>query len=558
MNDGSSADRTAREVAPPNGETVSAEEKNKEMPKAGDVAQKRIPQIRNVTPPKLPTQKGKQREIPVWWRSSPAPFFALVLSCYAMDCLSRYNGNSVGTGAALGLWLLAMAVLVLRRDLSGRRVLLITVGSLINVAALVVSGSWVSILLGVSLMFFCLYMPFAPSEVTDDYRKKEGVSYCHWWNYWFIKSFHTQFRKWTKIVAWIASIAFGVMAFAVFLNIFAEGNPLVEIVRDTIEEFAGRWLFWVRIDGEIFSQMFAWFFGALMFGFLLLSHSPRHSLKEQEPVGKPLLPAFPFVLLLFINLAFLIANSTDIVFLWQGVVPEGISRTDYLYEGAQSVAWASVWAGGILVVLFRARGSVRGSVMGKMAAYLLVFQTFLLSVSVAIRLYNQIERFGFTPFRIEGAWCLLCGGVLLVLLLFYMTGRGGFRRFAVYSVIAVLFVLSAAMIRPVDALSGDLNLLTMDDHPNWEFSLSDLTKCGADTNIPFAIAVHERLLKKDPQEAKKLGEGYSSELPRYSECYCSERVRGNWRNFNFRDYYRGFYVREAHKYFEAWYPKAKE
>lgn len=557
MSDESCPECSTRDVAAPSGESVS-EGKNEKILEGIPVAPNSVLTQEKTILPKLPQAKKKQVEIPEWWRSSPAPLIALVLACYAMDCLCLTNGGCVGAGAALGLWLLAVAVLVLRRDLSGRRVLLITMGSLINVAAMIVSGSEVSVLLGVTLMVFCVYMPFTSSEMGKANQKKEGVSYCHWWNYWFIKSYRVHFRKWTKIVAWGASIAFGVLAFAVFLNIFAEGNPLVEVIRDGIEEFAGKWLYWVRLDHAIFSQMLAWIWGGVLFGLLLLPHSVKPSAKEQPAVGKSLLPAFPFVLLLFINLAFLIVNSTDIVFLWRGVVPDGISRTDYLYDGAQSVAWASVCAGGILTLLFRTRGSVRSSAMGKVAAYFLVFQTLLLSVSVALRLYNQIERYGFTPFRIEGAWCLLCGAVLLVLLLFYMVGQGVFRRLVVSSTVAVLFVLSAAMVRPPDALSGDLNMMTMADHPNWVFSSEDLSRCGVDTNIPFAVAVHERLLKTNPQEAKIFGVSYFSELSDYGISCCPEEKRRNWRNFNFCNYYRDFYIREACKYFDAWYPVSKE
>ena len=137
----------------------------------------------------------------------------------------------------------------------------------------------------------------------------------------------------------------------------------------------------------------------------------RSSFPEQHPVrpGSPWLPHLPAVSLLFINLAFLVNNGTDVAFLWRGSVPDGISQTAYLHDGADSIMLAAFLSALVLLVLFRPEGSVRASKTGIVLGFILAAQTGLLAASVGMRLYFQIKDFGFSPNRVTAGIYLLMG-----------------------------------------------------------------------------------------------------------------------------------------------------
>lgn len=463
---------------------------------------------------------------PPWWRPAPAPLIALIFSCYGVDCL--LSGLPLGIGSALGVWLLAIAVLAVRRDLPVSAVLLISLGSVLNAAALVIQGTWWSVLLGLLIVPAALYLPRWQVAVPDEKREPS----LYWWNYWF-QCPKGAICRGVRVLAWTLSVLVGLVLFCVFLNIFAVGNPVVAQVRLWLEYATGRWL-WMAIDWTIFPSLFKWFVGFVCFGFLLLPLRKRVQSGERGELAKPFLPALPFVMLLFINLAFLIANGADLAFLWRGVLPEGISQTSYLYQGAESLIWAAVLAAIFLVGIFRSRGSVRGSFAGKIAGYVLVLQTGLLAASVALRLCRQIEAHGFSPFRVEGFLCLGSGVILLALLVGYMVGRGEFRRYLGQAAVVGYFVLTLVGICTPVQISGMLNLALMGDNPQWRFTAKDMWVFDVDKgeNIPLAIAVYERELKTNRVEAAMIRSRFLDVAQKWAQCMGGEPA--SWRNVNLR------------------------
>lgn len=440
------------------------------------------------------------------------------------------SGPPFGIGMALGVWLAAMAVLALRRDLPVSAVLLISLGSLLNAAALVIQGSWWNALLGVLLLPVALYLPrwlvAGPAE-------KAAPVYL-WWNYWLRRPEGYSVRRWGRVLAWALSIAIGLVIFCVFLNLFATGNPVVAMVRAWLEQVAGKWLGWLRIDWTIFQSLFKWFLGFFFFGFLVFPLRKRKDAAAgDEAPTKPFLPALPFVMLFFINLAFLIANGADLMYLWRKVLPEGIGQTTYLYQGVEALVWAAALASVFLLGMFRRRGSVRASAAGKVAGYVLILQTGLLAASVALRLLRQIEAHGFSPFRIDGFLCLASGLVLLVLLAGYMGGKGLFRRYLGQAVVVGFFVFTLMGIRTPVQLSGDLNLALMDSNPQWRFTASDLGVFDVQNaeNIPFAVAVYKAAAKTNPGEASAM---YCMLMWAQTAAERQGKEPASWRNVNLR------------------------
>ncbi len=467
---------------------------------------------------------------PSFWRSSPATWLALILCCYGTDVL--LSDAPLGVGAALGVWFAAMAVLILRRDLPASVVIAIALGSVFNAAALVVQGAWWNAVLGLALLPAFLYLPRWRGASGDKAENKPSL--C-WWNYWFRRPEGYSKLPWGRILAWVVTLLIGLGVFCVFLNILAAGNPVVELVRAWLQEVAGTWLGWIRIDFSIFSSVVKWWFGFVFFGFLLFPLRRIKAGEEKPPVPeKPFLPALPLVVLSFINVAFLIANGADLAFLWRGILPDGISQTSYLYKGVEALLWAAALAAVFLLGAFRSRGSVRASVPGKAAGYALVLQTALLAASVCLRLVRQVEAYGFSPTRVTAAICLLAGFALLVLLAVYMAGSGHFRRYWMRAAVVALFALSLIGLRTPKQMSGDLNLLLMDAHPQWRFTAADMEVFGVaqGENIPFALAVYRSCLENAPEEAEAIRRLYL--VPGARRAAFEGREPKSWRNVNLR------------------------
>lgn len=464
---------------------------------------------------------------PAFWRSSPATWLALLMGCYGADVL--LSGAPLGIGAALGIWLAATAVLILRRDLPAVAVAAIAFGSVLNAAALVVQGTWWNAVFGILLLPVVLYFPRWKKEEATDAKP----SLC-WWNYWFLRREGYSKLRWGRMTAWALTLLIGFVVFCVFLNILAAGNPVVALVRSWLQEQAGTWLGWISIDASIFSAIVKWWFGFVFFGLLLFPLRRAAAADEPPAPAQPILPALPFVVLLCINVAFLIANGADLAFLWRGILPEGVSQTSYLYKGVEALLWAAALAAVFLLGAFRGRGSVRASLPGKAAGYVLVLQTALLAASVSLRLVRQVDAYGFSPTRVTAILCLTAGFVLLVLLVVYMAGKGSFRRYLFRAAAVAFFLLTLAGIRTPRQLSGDLNLALMNDNPQWKFTADDMKVFGVSNgeNIPFALAVYRAYLNDRPGEAEAIRRFYLKPAAKWAAA--DGREPKSWRNVNLR------------------------
>lgn len=449
------------------------------------------------------------------------------MSCYGTDVL--LSDAPLGIGAALGVWLAAMAVLILRRDLPAAAVAAIAFGSVLNAAALVVQGTWWNAVFGILLLPAVLYLP----RWREPGEEEAKPSLC-WWNYWFHRPEGYSKLRWGRVTAWALTLLIGLGVFCVFLNILAAGNPVVALVRTWLQDVAGTWLGWIRIDASIFSAIVKWWFGFVFFGFLLFPLR-RAGAEDGPPTpSRPILPALPFVVLLFINVAFLIANGADLAYLWRGVLPEGVSQTSYLYKGVEALLWAAALAAVFLLGAFRGRGSVRASLPGKAAGYALILQTALLAASVCFRLVRQVDAYGFSPTRVTAALLLLSGFVLLLLLVGYMAGQGSFRHYLMRAAAVAFCALTLVGLRTPTQLSGDLNLALMGDNPQWKFTAGDMRVFGVarGENIPFALAVYRECLAERPEEAEAIRSRCLSLGAKWAAA--EGREPKSWRNVNLR------------------------
>lgn len=450
-------------------------------------------------------------QYPVWWRSSWVPFVVLLLAAVAGDLLAPrftvfFDGEvALGLGAAVGGVVLMAAVLLLRRDMSrGERWYMGSLAVSCS-AALAVSGSLLCWLMVFLLPLFYLALVRTNRRVWD-----AKLRYFNWWSFWVAAPRAHRLSFLTRVLPWLISCLAGAVFFVLFLCIFASGNPVVEIVWQYITDTWNRLIYFLRIDWDFGVHVLLWLLGMVAFG-LYTQRRPQPvdaAVVAPKPVvsaGRSLLPQLPLMMLLGINMAFIIVNASDMAYLWFRRVPEGVSQTQYLHEGADSIIWASIIASAILIFLFRSTGNARRGVLSRGLGYLLVGQTMLLAGSVFLRLYYQIDDFGFTVRRLVAGEMMLFGVLGLVVLLDYMVS-GKFLRSLLRGVSAAMVLLALTQVNPPSSLAGDLNmrygasLVDAISEPSyvsssrrWSFAPSDFrSRVPMAHNLTFALYVYDR------------------------------------------------------------------
>ncbi len=445
------------------------------------------------TPTTLPVTPPEVKD-PFWWRLGSIPFIVLILAAIGFDLAGPpFDGCGIGVGIGCACW--SLAILLLRRDFSRAEACFLAAFALVSLVALGVSGNVVNWALAFALPLAMVMVPRAQdAELAGRFRS--------WWGYWFALRKSTSGGRWAwlrQILPTLITIFIGLALFIVFLIIFASGNPVVLLVWNTIREWWNALVEWLELDWDFARHLLLWFGGFLFFGFYTFNRPvepkalPVPPAAEHVKPGRSLLPHLPLASLIGINLAFLVATSTDIAYLWFGRAPEGVSQTSYLHEGAASITWAALLASAMLIFLFRRRGSARRGRCTRVAGYLLVFQTFLLALSVYVRLFHQIGDYGFTPRRIQAAEAMLLGLDGLVILVCYMVCSGGFWKYTRICLGTMLLFFISFGICPPAELAGNLNLRFAPSQPHWNFSYKDF-KPGcflAEDNLAFALYVSQ-------------------------------------------------------------------
>lgn len=495
-------------------------------------------------PPPLPkaTSKAPLGD-PTWWRLNRGiPFIVLLLVAAASDyfCpLLCEHEPFIGFGTALGTLFFIAALLLLRKDYSrGEQVFLICF-ALISAAAQAVSGS---ILCWVATPAVCLLMLLFPKESEEPMPTGRT-----WWSFWLARRPDASKAKAVTSGCLPLGISFaaGLVLFFGFLAIFASGNPVVKMAWELICEYWNKFLEFLHLDMTIWLHALTWFIGLTGFGVFTFarSHTAPAAPRPAETPGKSILPHLPSFALTGINAAFAIATSTDIVYLWFRRIPEGISQTQYLHHGAQSIIVASVLAAGLLLLLFRNRGAARQSSVALLLGYLLVFQTALLAVSVFMRLFFQIEAYGFTGIRVLAGEMMLCGVVGIGLLLSYLRG-GQFLRHLRMGFALIVLLLFAFRIQPPSALAGDLNRIHVAFYPQWKFETTDFMAPDASFDSAGCLSFADAYMKPTTNwEMRSLRDAAQS---------VRRRHLGNWRDLTvnalrFRETADSVYERENKK-----------
>lgn len=475
-----------------------------------DISQANLPPVPKkaiVRPSSTPTAIPPSPVVdPSWWRLGSTPFLVLVMVAAAAD-LAWPRDGLFGIGAGIGCFLAINALLLLRKDFTRGEYWFLQGLAVINMLALFCSGYMLNWLTSLALPFAVTMIP------TRENYEEANVRYRNWWSFWFARRPSSNERKGRfaalrALLPLLICILIGIICFVTFLCIFASGNPVVELVWNTIVTWWNKLVEYLHISWDFWIHVLYWIVGFIWFGLYCFMRSrtapaPQAAATDStaNPAGTTMLPYLPVCVLIGINAAFAVATSTDIAFLWFGNVPEGISQTAYLHEGATSITWASVLAAAVLILLFRRNGHARTSLAGRFFGFLLVAQTALLAVSVYVRLYHQIEDFGFTVRRIEAAEAMLLGLAGLVVLVLYMATDGAFWRYTKICLGTILLMFITFGSYSPARLAGHLNLRYLSSHPHWKFELSDfrIGRFDVSENLAFAEYVYNNTVKDLPQ-----------------------------------------------------------
>lgn len=467
---------------------------------------------------------------PAWWRYGAVPYIVLLMVAAAADFFIPRDGL-LGIGAGIGSVLFLLAFALLRKDLSTGESLFILLFAAINFFALASSGTalnwW-------GTLFVPILLLLTPTRCMEP--AEPGVRYRSWWGFWGgrrpkegSKGLIASIRS---CLALFICILVGAICFILFLSIFAISNPVVSQIWDRIVEEWNRWVDYFHISWDFAIHVLYWLLGIILFGLYTFRRTKAGApaASADTAPGRTLLPFLPLCTLLGINLAFGIATYTDIAYLWLNEVPEGISRTTYLHEGAGFIAWASALAAIILLIFFRRRGSARQSFLPKLLGYILVLQTLLLAVSVYMRLYYQISDYGFTVRRVQAAEAMLMGLAGLILLLCYMAGNGGFWKYVCRCFVIAALMLFAYGICSPTRIAASLNLRYIGTHPDWEFNIWDfgIGKFQVEEHLGFAEYVGRTLPQEKEEGCWNAATAFADKLERAALKVESRAQSDSW------------------------------
>lgn len=474
---------------------------------------------------------------PNWWRLGMVPALVLIMAAAIGDLLS-FSHHGIGIAAGIACVILCLSIILLRKDLSIGEISFICGVGLISGVATVTYGSGLAVLCCIIIPLFILMLPTKASKYTQD---KPTERYRNWWTYWTTRSTpdsgkNKEAKKTgskTKFGTYVLSALVCLAIFVVFIRIFAMDNPVVDMIWNQILEAWRQAMEYLNLCWEHLTHAVFWVLGILAYGIYTIRRTtlgtaiPRVKPLQQEP--EYCFPFISFSILLGINLAFLVVTSTDIAFLWLNNIPEGISHTEYLYEGTYSITVAAVLASLVLLLIFLPGSMAKRSGATKFMAYLLILQTFLLAASVYLRLYNLVEYMGFTLRRVLAAEVLVLGIIGIVILLLYIACTKNFRHYVKICVGTTVLLIIAQTIIPPTRMVGELNMYFCDSHPHWKFTAQDFkfnsNRQNIEDHLSFALFIYRR----DPSP------WFANELTRAAEILVNKKAAGiTWHNNNLR------------------------
>jgi hypothetical protein len=218
-----------------------------------------------------------------------------------------------------------------------------------------------------------------------------------------------------SLLAWFTPL----VAFALFLALFASANPLIEyrlmqIDLRTLPEVLApqRVAFWLLIICAIW-PLIPW-----------RTRKPRPAEFQTNIVPGPsemeYLFGVPAVLrsLILLNMLFALQTVLALTYLWGGAsLPDGLSHAEYAHRGAYPLIVTALLAAGFVLVAMRPSGPAEKSRLIRPLVLLWTGQNILLVISSIFRLDLYVAAYSLTYLRLAALiWMVLVAAGLLLML----------------------------------------------------------------------------------------------------------------------------------------------
>ncbi|MEG2237666.1 MAG: DUF4153 domain-containing protein [Akkermansia sp.] len=463
---------------------------------------------------------------PSWWTSDKRILFlALLAGPIAID-LSFFFITNIGLGFALGNLLFAFAFLQMRIDYTPReRAIFLSCIGVQSLSALLYGGI-TTFFISFAIILIFNYIPRTDVTLSEKNPDLEirPMGLLRYWAH----QLHSKAQGKNKYISLAFSLGIGLLVFFILSGIVALSNPIVaeylQKVYNFIYERLAHLLAWERL----ITHILLWIAGALFF--TCLEKRRPYPCKPKPEKEKPVstasaLTGLPCIILLAVNAAIILSNGADLCFLWKQSVPHGVSLTEYLYHGTYGLMFVSAFALITLLIFFRHRGFARSQPYLRIIGYALLAQCVLLAIGVGMRLYFQMDHYGFTAFRIISFFILIAGMIGIWIVKDYVCKGGLFKpllKKTVFTSIGFTFLLQ--IISP-NFLAVQLNIALLDSHPHWNFTHYDLSqsKMGI-VSLPLV----NKLIEKGDHRFHDLQINYTKQLNQANE---------NWRSLILEKYY---------------------
>jgi hypothetical protein len=312
-----------------------------------------------------------------------------------------------------------------------------------------------------------------------------------------------------RAVALVWPAALATLVFLILLSL--SNDVLAQWVGQALTKIWDTFAALIKIDA---TRVFSWFLLTLIGTLVLLpawrsfQEPPSETLgknrrdEPQELVNR----TWQWGLLLGgVNLAFLLTNTLDVVWLWvRRSVPNGVSSTEYLHHGVYGLIIVTILAGVVLAWLFNEAPKLTRSPWLRWLSLLWVAQNLFLIAGVGFRLWLHVESFCLTPRRIGVAFFLALVLVGFALLVIYILRQKTLRWLVVSNLFAVLTLFFGLQFANIDAWCADSAIRSRKANPNMPpINASFISKIGNEGwRVVHFLATSDEATRRAPVSSK--------------------------------------------------------
>jgi hypothetical protein len=227
------------------------------------------------------------------------------------------------------------------------------------------------------------------------------------------------------------------------------------------------------------------------------------------------------------NVLFFAANTIDVFYLWtNGKVPPGVSYSDYVHQGVNSLIAAVLLSAVVLIVIFQQVPGVTRSKAMKALSLVWIAQNGALIASVVLRLKLYVDAYQLTEQRVFVALFLLLVGTGFLMLSLYILRPGSLLRLLLSNAIATFVLFFGLQFCDVDRWVAEYNVGRWENDSSRTIDLAYIETLGA-SGWPALIRVAETPGRPEAHTAfLKVQQLKATQRPKFENA--------NWRSWQWR------------------------